>query len=83
MSSEKIDMITFNMSSEKIDMIMFASFWVVTVILLLIMLNAWNQETKDVCEYLCSTYYTNTEDYKNCKEKPLIEIVKGLPKEVK
>ena len=70
------------MSSEKVDMAMFASFWIITLIFLLIMLT-WNQETKDVCEYLCSTYYTNTEDYKKCKEKPLIEIVKGLPKEVK
>lgn len=71
------------MSSEKADTIMFASFWIITLIFLLIMLNAWNQETKDVCEYLCSTYYTNTEDYKKCKEKPLIEIVKGLPSEKK
>lgn len=71
------------MSSEKGDMIMFASFWVITLIFLVIMLKAWNQETKDVCEYLCSTYYTNTVDYKKCKEKPLIEIVKGLPKEKK
>lgn len=71
------------MSSEKCDTIMFASFWVITLIFLVIILNAWNQETKDVCEYLCSTYYTSTVDYKNCKEKPLIEIVKGLPKEKK
>ena len=71
------------MSSEKVDTIMFASFWIVTLIFLLIMLIVWNQETEDVCEYLCSTYYTNTVDYKNCKEKPLIEIAKGLPKEVK
>lgn len=71
------------MSSETADTIMFASFWIITLIFLLIMLNAWNQETKDVCEYLCSTYYTNTEDYKKCKEKPLIEIAKGLPKKVK
>lgn len=71
------------MSSEKVDMIMFASFWIVTLIFLVIILNVWNQETKDVCEYLCSTYYTSTEDYKKCKEKPLIEIVKGLPKEKK
>lgn len=69
------------MSSEKCDIIIFASFWVVTLIFLVIMLLAWNQEAKDVCEYLCSTYYTNTVDYKNCKEKPLIEIVKSLPKE--
>ena len=71
------------MSSEKVDMAMFALFWIITLIFLLIMLRVWNNETKDVCEYLCSTYYTNTEDYKKCKEKPLIEIVKGLPKEVK
>lgn len=71
------------MSSEKADIFIFASFWVITLIFLVIMLNAWNQETKDVCEYLCSTYYTNTVDYKNCKEKPLMEIVKGLPKENK
>ena len=69
------------MSSEKIDIAMFASFWLITLIFLVIMLVAWNNETKDVCEYLCSTYYTNTVDYKNCKRKPLIEIVKGLPKE--
>lgn len=71
------------MSSEKADIVMFALFWVITLIFLVIMLVAWNNETKDVCEYLCSTYYTNTVDYKNCKEKPLLEIVKGLPKEVK
>ena len=71
------------MNSEKVDMIMFASFWVVTLLFLVIILVSWNNETKDVCEYLCSTYYTNTEDYKKCKEKPLIEIVKGLPKEKK
>lgn len=71
------------MSSEKVDIMFFALIWIVTLIFLLIMLNAWNQETEDVCEYLCGTYYTNTEDYKKCKEKPLIEIVKGLPKEVK
>ena len=69
------------MSSEKADIMLFASFWVITLIFLIIMLNAWNQETNDACEYLCSTYYTNTVDYKNCKEKPLIEIVKSLPKE--
>lgn len=69
------------MNSEKVDMIMFASFWVVTLLFLVIILVSWNNETKDVCEYLCSTYYTKTVDYKNCKEKPLIEIVKGLPKE--
>lgn len=71
------------MSSEKVDTIIFALFWVVTLMLLLIIITTWNNETKDVCEYLCSTYYTNTEDYKKCKEKPLIEIVKGLPREVK
>ena len=71
------------MDSEKVDIAMFASFWVITLIFLVIMLVSWNNETKDVCEYLCSTYYTNTEDYKNCKGKPLIEIVKGLPKEKK
>lgn len=71
------------MNSEKVDMIMFASFWVVTLLFLVIILVSWNNETKDVCEYLCSTYYTNTEDYKKCKEKPLIEIVKGLPREKK
>lgn len=71
------------MSSEKADMIMFASFWIVTLIFLVIMLITWNNETKDVCEYLCSTYYTHTEDYKKCKEKPLIKIVKGLPREKK
>ena len=71
------------MSSEKVDMIMFASFWVVTLLFLVTILVSWNNETKDVCEYLCSTYYTNTEDYKKCKEKPLIEIVKGLPREKK
>ena len=71
------------MNSEKVDMIMFASFWVVTLLFLVTILVSWNNETKDVCEYLCSTYYTNTEDYKKCKEKPLIEIVKGLPREKK
>ena len=71
------------MSYEKADIILFTSFWVITLIFLVIMLNAWNQENKDACEYLCSTYYTNTADYKTCKEKPLIEIVKGLPKEKK
>ena len=71
------------MSSEKADIMLFASFWIITLIFLVIMLNAWNQETKDVCEYLCSTYYTNTVDYKKCKEKPLIEIVKSLPMEKK
>lgn len=71
------------MSSEKADIMLFASFWVITLIFLVIMLNAWNQETNDVCEYICSTYYTRTEDYKTCKEKPLIEVVKGLPKDKK
>lgn len=70
------------MSYEK-DIIIFASFWIITLIFLVIMLLTWSNETKDVCEYLCSTYYTSTVDYKNCKEKPLIEIVKGLPKEKK
>ena len=65
---------------EKVDMILFASFWVITLIFLVIILNDWNQETNNVCEYLCSTYYTSTEDYKKCKEKPLIEIVKSLPR---
>lgn len=71
------------MSSEKGDIIMFALFWIVTLLFLVIILISWNNETKDVCEYVCSTYYTNTEDYKKCKEKPLIEIVKGLPREKK
>lgn len=70
------------MSSEK-DIIVFASFWIITLIFLVIMLLTWSNETKDVCEYLCSTYYTNTVDYKNCKGKPLIEIVKSLPMEKK
>lgn len=70
------------MSSEN-DIIVFASFWIITLIFLVIMLLTWSNETKDVCEYLCSTYYTNTVDYKNCKGKPLIEIVKGLPKDKK
>ena len=71
------------MSPKEIDIMFLALIWIVTLIFLLIILNAWNQETEDVCEYLCSTYYTNTVDYKNCKGKPLIEIVKSLPKEVK
>lgn len=71
------------MNSENADIMLFASLWIITLIFLVIILATWNQETKDACEYLCSTYYTNTEDYKKCKEKPLIEIVKGLPKEKK
>ena len=71
------------MSSNNADTIFFATAWFLTLIFMVIMLNAWNNETKDVCEYVCSTYYTNTVDYQSCKEKQLIEIVKGLPKEVK
>lgn len=71
------------MNSENADIILFASLWIITLIFLVIILATWNQETKDACEYLCSTYYTNTEDYKKCKEKPLIEIVKGLPRDKK
>ena len=71
------------MSSNNADTIFFVTAWFLTLIFMVIMLNAWNNETKEVCEYVCSTYYTNTVDYKSCKEKPLIEIVKGLPKEVK
>lgn len=71
------------MSSNNGDLIMFASMWIITLLLLVIILVAWNNETRDVCEYLCSTYYTNTVDYKKCKEKPLIEMVKDLPREKK
>ena len=69
------------MSSENVDIMIFASLWILTLFFLVLIMLTWNQETKDVCEYLCSTYYTNTEDYKKCKEKPLTEIVKNLPRE--